>query len=288
MVEDHRPAVEVIVWEFYANLHQRRGDSFRTWLRGRAIEVTPTLISEITGAPRVRDPVYPYPVNHLPARADLVACFAEGCPHQMELEGEGSLQMSDFSNDVRCIYHILASKVLPVISHTMITIERARCLYAMPTETPIDYDSVVTTTMMSVRLLDKGFALPYGALITWIAEHAGVDMTRLREIQPQKGAMGVHFLNSSQAHLWEAEQEPRAQRPQRPASIGRAPAGVEEHLDHLEDTVRQTREDLQQALQALQRARANDRAVLDRLCEHLMGPLDVRDYGIHSSSFSKG
>jgi hypothetical protein len=95
LVEDHRPAVEVIVWEFYVNLYQRRGDSFRTWLKGRAIEVTPTLISEITGAPHVRDPVYPYPIDHLLARADLVACFAEGHPHQMELEGEGSFQMSD-------------------------------------------------------------------------------------------------------------------------------------------------------------------------------------------------
>jgi hypothetical protein len=90
MVEDHRPAVEVIVWEFYANLHQRHVDSFRTWLRVRAIELTPTLISEITGVPCVRDSVYPYPVDHLPTRADLVACFAEGCPHQMKLEGEGS------------------------------------------------------------------------------------------------------------------------------------------------------------------------------------------------------
>jgi hypothetical protein len=100
--------------------------------------------------------------------------------------------------------------------------------------------------------------------------------------------MGVRFLNASQAHLREAEQEPRAQRPLRPARVGRAPAGIEERLDHLEDTVRQTREDLQQALQALQRARADDRAVLDRLCKHLMRPLDARDYGIPSSSFSRG
>jgi hypothetical protein len=90
MVEDHRPIVEVIVWEFYVNLHQRHGDSFRTWLRGRAIEVTPTLINEITRAPCVHDPIYPYPVDHLPAGVDLVACFIEGHPHQMELEGEGS------------------------------------------------------------------------------------------------------------------------------------------------------------------------------------------------------
>jgi hypothetical protein len=65
----------------------------------------------------------------------------------MELEGEGSFQMSDFNNDVRCIYHILASQVLLVISHTMIIIERARCLYSLLTETSLDYGSVVTSTI---------------------------------------------------------------------------------------------------------------------------------------------
>jgi hypothetical protein len=92
------------VWEFYANLHPRHSDSFCTWLRGTAIEVTPTLISKITEAPSVR-----HPVDHVPARADLVACFTEGRLHQIGLEGEGSFQMSNFSNNVCCIYHILAS-----------------------------------------------------------------------------------------------------------------------------------------------------------------------------------
>jgi hypothetical protein len=105
--------------------------------------------------------------------------------------------MSDFSNDVRCIYHILASRVLPVINHMMITIERARCLYALLNKTPIDYGLVVTSTMMSVRLLDKGFALPYGALITRIVERFRVDMTRLREVRLEKGTMGVCFVNES-------------------------------------------------------------------------------------------
>ena len=123
----------------------------------------------------------------------------------MELDGEGSFQMCDFSNDVRCIYHILASQVLPVISHTMITIERAHFLYSLLTKASIDYGSLVTSTMMSVRLLDKGFTLPYGALITRIAEHFRVGMTRLREIQPDKGSMGVCFLNASQAHIREAK-----------------------------------------------------------------------------------
>jgi hypothetical protein len=149
------------------------------------------------------------------------------------LEGEGSFQMTNFSNDVRCIYHILASRVLWVISHTMITIKRARCLYALLIETPIDYGSMITFSMMSVQLLDKGFTLPYGALITRIVEHFRVDMTGLREVQPEKGAMGVHFLNASQAHLREAEQESREQRPWRAARAGGAPTRVEERLNRL-------------------------------------------------------
>ena len=90
--------------------------------------------------------------------------------------------MSDFSNDVHCIYHILASRVLPVISHMLITIERARCFYALLTKAPIDYGFVVIFTKMSIQILDEGFALPYGALITSIAVHFGVDTIGLREI----------------------------------------------------------------------------------------------------------
>ena len=59
MVKDHRPPVEEIVRKFYANLHQRHGDSFLTWVRGKVIKVIPTLISRIMGVPRVCDPVYP-------------------------------------------------------------------------------------------------------------------------------------------------------------------------------------------------------------------------------------
>ena len=86
--------------------------------------------------------------------------------------------------------------------------------------------------------------LPYGALITRIALHSGVDTTGLREIQPEKGAMGVRFLNVSQAHLREVEQEQRAPRPRRAAQVGGAPVGLEKHLDHFEASLRETQEAL--------------------------------------------
>ena len=66
---------------------------------------------------------------------------------------------------------------------------------------------------------------------------------------------------------------------------------MEKCLDCFETSLRETREALhqtQQTLQAIQEVRAEDRAILDRLCKHLMGPIDVKDYGIPSSSFSRG
>jgi hypothetical protein len=61
-----------------------------------------------------------------------------------------------------------------------------------------------------------------------------VDMTGLREIQPEKGSMGVCFLNASQAHLREVDQEQREKRSRRATRAGGVPARVEECLDHFE------------------------------------------------------
>jgi hypothetical protein len=41
------------------------------------------------------------------------------------------------------------------------------------------------------------------------------------------------------------------------------------------DSFKASHREMQETLQALQRARAEDHVVLDRLCKHLMGPLDV-------------
>ena len=78
-----------------------------------------------------------------------------------------------------------------------------------------------------------------------------MDMTGLREIQPKKRAMDVHYLNASQAHLREAEQEQKAPQPRRAARAGRVLPGIEEHLDRFKASLKETREALQQTQQTL-------------------------------------
>jgi hypothetical protein len=239
MVEDHRPAIDELVREFYANLHQRAGDSFFTWVRGMEIHVTPDLVSAITGAPRVRAPEYPWPVDHLQTRAEMVACFAEGRPYQMETEGESSFLVHDFSNEVRCIYRVVMSRVLPVLSLMMITMDRARCLYALLTETSIDYGSVVTVAMMSVWHADSCTALPYGALITRIVQHARVDTEDMIELAPEKGPITARYLNASNAHLRDAALAPRPLRRRTARADGASTsASQEDRLGRIETTLK--------------------------------------------------
>jgi hypothetical protein len=158
----------ILICTLYANIHRRVGNSFLTWVRGTEIHVTPDLISAIARVPWVRNLEYPWSVDHLPTRAEMVACFAKGRPHQMETESKGSFLIHDFSKEVKCIYRVVMSRVLLVLSLTMITMDKARCLYALLTKTSIDYGSVVTVAMMSIRHVDSCTAIPYGALIIWI------------------------------------------------------------------------------------------------------------------------
>ena len=85
MVVDHRLEVEEIVREFYVNLHKRRDDSFRTWVREKVIHLTFALLSNIMGAPQVHNLGYSWPIDDLSSDIEMVECFTDGRPHQMEI-----------------------------------------------------------------------------------------------------------------------------------------------------------------------------------------------------------
>ena len=92
------------------------------------------------------------------------------------------------------------SYLLSVLSLTLITMDRARCLYALLTEVAIDYGSAVTITMMSVQYIDSCTALPYGALVTWIIQHARVATDSMVKLAPKKGPITAQYLNAGNAH----------------------------------------------------------------------------------------
>jgi hypothetical protein len=104
----------------------------------------------------------------------------------MEMEGEGAFQISALKDEDRCIYLVMVSQIFPMVSLTSITIERACCLYALLTETFVDFSSFVIATMKGARMADQIIGLPYGVLITGITEHARVSIEVLTEIPLSK------------------------------------------------------------------------------------------------------
>jgi hypothetical protein len=104
------------------------------------------------------------------------------------------------------------SRVLLVLSLTLITMDRAQCLYALLTEAAIDYGSVVTVTMMFVQHENSCTVLPYGALVTQIIQYAKVNTDGMIELALKKGPITTHHLNASNAHLQDAVPALRPQR----------------------------------------------------------------------------
>jgi hypothetical protein len=98
------------------------------------------------------------------------------------------------------------------------------------------------------------------------------------ELAPEKGPITARYLNASNAHLQDATPAPRPlQRRTARADGASTSASQEDRLGRIETT-----------LEAYGRAMASLTQTVQELRDHLMGPLDVQDYGIHSSHFSRG
>jgi hypothetical protein len=183
----------------------------------------------------------------------------------MDTKGEGSFQIHDFNNKVKCTYRMVMSRVLSILRLTMITMDRARCLYALLTEASINYGSVVIVAMMSVQHADSCTVLPYGALITQIIQHAKVDTDGMIELAPEKGTITACYLNASNAHLRDAASAPRPRQRRTARADGASTlASQKERLGQIEATLVTYGRAMQSLMQTVQELR-----------DHLMGPLDV-------------
>jgi hypothetical protein len=131
---------------------------------------------------------------------------------------------------------------------------------------------------MSVRHTDSCTTLPYRALITRIIQHARVVTDGMVELATENGPITVRYLNASNAHLRDAALAPRPRR-RRTARVdgSSTSANQDKWLDRMEASLWTYEQTLQCLTQAVQKLR-----------DHLMGPIDVRDYDIYSSNFNRG
>lgn len=112
------------------------------------------------------------------------------------------------------------------MSQATVTYDRALCLYALLTHRLIDFGSLALTNMIGVWDAATNTSLPYGVLITKIAEHAGVSLAG----EDRVGTLGPYnaqFIAASRSHLRGAEPGPRP-----PPALGAAPRRRVGNADH--------------------------------------------------------
>lgn len=129
----------------------------------------------------------------------------------MSKEGEGGFQISALQDDDRMTYAVMINRFFPIQSLATVTYDRVLCLYALLTHSSIDYGSFMLSMMMGVRLARLVTSLPYEALVTRIAEHAGESLAEEEQVRPL-GAFNSRYLVASRSHLREAELELRVPR----------------------------------------------------------------------------
>jgi hypothetical protein len=98
------------------------------------------------------------------------------------------------------------------------------------------------------------------------------------ELTPEKGPITARYLNANNAHLRDVVLAPRPRR-RRTAKVDGASTSTsqEERLSRIETT-----------LETYGRAMMSLTQTIQELWDHLMGPYDVQDYGIHCSHFNRG
>jgi hypothetical protein len=115
-------------------------------------------------------------------------------------------------------------------------------------------------------------------MTTRIIQHARVDTDGMIELAPKKGPITARYLNASNAYLRDAAPPSRPRRRRTGRADGASTsASQKERLGQIETTF----ETYEGAVQSLTQT-------VQELWDHLMGPLHVLDYGIHSSHFNRG
>jgi hypothetical protein len=95
------------------------------------------------------------------------------------------------------------------------------------------------------------------------------------ELALEKGPITAQYLNASNAHLRDAVPALRPQRQRTARADGASTsASQDQQLDRIEAMLQTYGQAMQSLMQTVQELR-----------DHLMGPIDVQDYGIYSSNF---
>jgi hypothetical protein len=172
-----------IVREFYANIHKIKMDppSFETYVRKAKIVVNAEFLSKVAEIPLVPEPGYPFGNPELPSKDTMMTKFAS-VDGPSWYEHENSVPLARFTPAMHLLARIILQNVWPLDQHTEMGVERAKFMFAMVDEVPIDFCTHAIVAMIEA-FHGKTTSLPYSGIISSIASphiHSIIDFERFQ------------------------------------------------------------------------------------------------------------
>lgn len=157
------PSPPLLVQEFYANIHEVDGSSFRSFLKGHSFRVTPSAVALALSIPQIPHPTYPY---LLPASLLADVLVRSTLLNTPSTRGPTAMATGSLPTDWQVLLRILCTNLWPVAHTSSLPMVRARFLYALLHGDSIDLPTFVCQQILaSFRTPRSRLGLPYACLI---------------------------------------------------------------------------------------------------------------------------
>ncbi|KAJ8649133.1 hypothetical protein MRB53_002156 [Persea americana] len=160
------------VREFCSNMHDISDDSFKTYVRGQELDITPDLLSQVLEIDRIESAHFPIMKNRQ-INYNLVAKELTGKP--VAWVG-GDMAHHKLTESYRLLNIFIRHNVSPKVSKR-VTIEDGYLLYCIGTQRRVDLPLAVFRGMAKLHTASHNAALPFLGVISKLL----VDMGKLAE-----------------------------------------------------------------------------------------------------------
>ncbi|XP_059445312.1 uncharacterized protein LOC132177110 [Corylus avellana] len=192
-----------LVREFYYNIEDIDlvdSPSFKTKVSGKTLNVTPELISEVTGIPLTNEKPLPFlETEPQPTKAEIMAVLN---PSQKLVwdENKNKIPIGYVRAPERLLTRIVLQNIWPISRNSHVTIERAMMIYGIITRVEFCLCTHMVLTMIELHD-DHSIALPYGGLITKILHATLPKIAANEHMESPEGYFGKATMMKSNAQL---------------------------------------------------------------------------------------
>ena len=140
LLDVERPPPPALIREFYSNFSVHSDDSntqyVRSWIRGEEYVITPSIVATALGVPLVQQPMYTY--TETPLLDDIMSLPTDSSIRWGTNPWITSHELTELNYQ---FFQISCHSIWPIFQLHIIPLERCAFLYALITNTPINFPS---------------------------------------------------------------------------------------------------------------------------------------------------